>query len=56
MKQYSVFYGATVPWQRQEFSNYAHAAAFIKQQLDAGVPVRSVSKEHCDDEEQRDGL
>ena len=50
MKQYSVFYGATAPYQQREFSNYTRAAAFIKQQLDAGVPVRSVSKEH------RDGL
>lgn len=50
MKQYSVLYGAAVPYQQREFSNYAHAEAFIKHQLDAGVPVRSVSKER------RDGL
>ena len=47
MKQYSVFYGE-VPYKQMTFRSYAHASAFIKQQLDAGVTIRSVSKEEAE--------
>lgn len=46
-KQYMVHYG-NVPYSRQEFLNYSDACVFIKQQLDNGVPVRSISKEYQD--------
>lgn len=55
MKQYSVNYGA-VPYQQRSFRNYADASAFIKQQLDAGVTIRSVSKEECEYVDPRDQL
>lgn len=44
MKQYVVNYGAA-PYQQRSFRNYADASAFIKQQLDLGTIVRSVSAE-----------
>lgn len=55
MKQYSVFYG-DVPYNQMTFRNYAHASAFIKQQLDAGITIRSVSKEECEYVDFRDQL
>lgn len=48
MKQYMVHYGTNVPFTSSTFSNFSDAAAFIKQQLDNGVPVRSISKEHVE--------
>ena len=44
MKQYNVWYGA-VPFQNKTFTSWRAAVAFIKTQLDAGVIVRSVTKE-----------
>jgi len=55
MKQYTVNYGA-VPHQQRAFRNYADASAFIKQQLDLGIAVRSVSKEECEYADSRDQL
>lgn len=55
MKQYSVYYG-TVPYQQRVFRNYADASKFIKQQLDAGVAIRSVSKEESEYVDTRDEL
>jgi len=55
MKQYTVNYGA-VPYQQRTFRNYSDASAFIKQQLDLGIAVRSVSKEECEYVDFRDQL
>lgn len=55
MKQYTVNYGA-VPYQQRQFRNYADASAFIKQQLDLGIIVRSVSKEESEYVDSRDQL
>ena len=55
MKQYTVNYG-TVPYQQRSFRNYTDASAFIKQQLDLGMIVRSVSKEECESIDARDQL
>lgn len=55
MKQYTVNYGA-VPYQQQVFRNYADASAFIKQQLDLGIIVRSVFKEESEKVDSRDQL
>lgn len=55
MKQYTVNYGE-VPYQQRSFRNYADASAFIKQQLDLGMIVRSVSKEESEYVDFRDQL
>ena len=55
MKQYTVNYGA-VPYQQRSFRNYADASVFIKQQLDLGIIVRSVSKEECEYVDSREQL
>lgn len=49
MKQYNVWYGA-VPFQNKTFRSWKEAVAFMKAQLDAGVIVRSVSKEEVEEE------
>lgn len=48
MKQYMAHYGSKVPFTASAFSNFSDACVFIKQQLDNGVPVRSISKEYQD--------
>jgi hypothetical protein len=45
MKHYNVYYGSTVPFLNKTFRSWKEAVAFMKTQLDAGVIVRSVSKE-----------
>jgi len=55
MKQYTVTYGA-VPYKQRAFRNYSDASAFIKQQLDLGIAIRSVSKEECEYVDSRDQL
>jgi hypothetical protein len=45
IKQYAVHYGMTVPYKHKVFSNWKDTSEFIKKQLDAGIIVRSVSKE-----------
>ena len=54
MKQYNVWYGA-VPFQNKTFTSWQEAVAFMKAQLDAGVIVRSVSKEEVSKEHLGDG-
>jgi len=49
MKQYNVWYGA-VPFQNKTFTSWREAVAFMKAQLDAGVIVRSVTKEEVAEE------
>ncbi len=50
MKQYTVHYGSTVPFSNKTFGSWRAAVAFMKAQLDAGVIVRSVSKEQVSKE------
>lgn len=50
MKQYNVWYGA-VPFQNKTFTSWREAVAFMKAQLDAGVIVRSVSKEQVSNDD-----
>ena len=50
MKQYTVHYGSTVPYENKTFGSWREAVAFMKAQLDAGVIVRSVSKEEVYEE------
>jgi hypothetical protein len=54
MKQYNVWYGA-VPFQNKTFGSWRAAVAFMKTQLDAGVIVRSVTKEEVCEEQIGDG-
>lgn len=42
---YLVYYGALVPFSRYETTKWSEAAAFIKQNLDAGLPIHSVHTE-----------
>ena len=50
MKQYTVNYGSTVPYPNKTFGSWQAAVAFMKTQLDAGMIVRSVSKEEVSKE------
>lgn len=54
-KQYVVHYGS-VPYPSKSFSSFAEASAFIKETLDAGQQIHSVSKEYTDDADYRDTL
>jgi hypothetical protein len=49
MTQYNVFFGA-VPFQNKTFTSWRSAVVFMKSQLDAGVIIRSVSKEEVSEE------
>jgi hypothetical protein len=46
MKQYVVMYGSLVPYSMATFTRYSTAAEFIKESLDDGVPIHSVSKQY----------
>jgi hypothetical protein len=50
MKQYNVHYGSKVPCENKTFTSWREAVAFMKAQLDAGVIVRSVTKEEVAEE------
>lgn len=49
MKQYNVWYGS-VPFQNKTFTSWRATVAFMKTLLDAGVIVRSVTKEEVYEE------
>ena len=49
MKQYNVWYG-NPPFSNKTFRSWKEAVAFMKAQLDAGVIVRSVTKEEVAEE------
>lgn len=44
MKQYKVFYGSP-PFENKTFTSWKEVCVFMKSLLDAGVIVRSVTKE-----------
>jgi hypothetical protein len=49
MKQYNVFYGSP-PFSNKTFRSWRDACVFMKTLLDAGVIVRSVTKEQVSEE------
>jgi hypothetical protein len=49
MKQYNVFYGSP-PFSNKTFRSWRDACVFMKTLLDAGVTVRSVTKEQVSEE------